>query len=417
MFNQFMNSFDNVPAQKAQDRTKLWQLDHNYHCAVIGTCLTMDEVRKLLRSLRVDIHGVNSYDIHTSIVTLISYNDSRSKKVQSYLNKKFKSAIQKSKKMNAAELVVEWKRVVDSGELIGTFWALISHPCTNEQMKRDFYGDIHMQSHMSGACNRADLKRLKHLEKDHKVYNVETRTQQIKYQKLQVENNRLQAVTQQQDEKTIGLNNQVSALTNVNEQLMAVKSTEEIQQLNFQVDKLSNKISFQTNDIQNHQQNSIRLEKEVFELNNQLCIYEKTSIAYKNEIEHLQYTLSQKKSEEECLFKKQGLCGQCVLYVGGKSNLVPYYRELIEAKKGVFMHHDGGIEKNTQDLSNSINRADVVLFPSDCISHDAYWKIKQTCKKQQKPFEYLQSPGLHSLSSILDKIVLNDEEVDYVPAL
>ena len=108
------------------------------------------------------------------------------------------------------------------------------------------------------------------------------------------------------------------------------------------------------------------------------------------------------------------MCGQCVLYVGGKTSLIPYYRELVEEKSGVFLHHDGGIEKNTQDLAHSLNRADLVVFPSDCISHDAYWKIKRICKKQQKSYKYVTSPGLHSLSRALDKIVTESLGVEQV---
>lgn len=71
---------------RKQQRTKLWELDHNYQCAVIGTCLTQDEVKKLLRSVGMPVDDTSSYVVHTAIVTLVSYNDFRSKKVQSYLN-------------------------------------------------------------------------------------------------------------------------------------------------------------------------------------------------------------------------------------------------------------------------------------------------------------------------------------------
>ncbi|WP_428354923.1 DUF2325 domain-containing protein [Methyloprofundus sp.] len=94
-----------------------------------------------------------------------------------------------------------------------------------------------------------------------------------------------------------------------------------------------------------------------------------------------------------------------LLYVGGKTNLIPFYRELVEEHAGTFMHHDGGLEKNTQDLQQSLSKADVVVFPSSCISHDAYWKIKRICNKQNKPYQYLKSSGLYSLSSALNKIM------------
>ncbi len=402
-------SFDNVEPQIQQERTKLWEFDHHYHCAIIGTCLTMDEVRKLLRSFHMDINDSCSYAIHTTIVSLIAYNDFRSKKVQSYLNKKCKTAIQKSKKMNAAELMAEWKRVLNSGELIATFWAVMSHPCTNEAMKRNFYGDIHMLSHMSGASNRADLKRLKKLENEQKEFNIETHIQLTKYQKSQTENTRLQTTIQHQTEKIADLVNRVAALTNANEHLMVLNDVEKSHQLNLQVEKLNHKISFQENEIETYRNKTDQLDKWVTELNYQINSHQKTITAYKNETEHLQNMLCQNQLEDECPFKNQGLCGQCILYVGGKANLIPYYRELVEAKAGVFLHHDGGLEKNTQDLSDSLNRADLVIFPSDCISHDAYWKIKRTCKKQHKPFEYLKSPGLHSLASVLDKIIAKAE--------
>lgn len=72
---------NNFTLHRKQQRTKLWELDHNYHCAVIGTCLTLDEVKKLLRSFLISVEDTSSYDIHTVIVTIISYNDFRSKKV------------------------------------------------------------------------------------------------------------------------------------------------------------------------------------------------------------------------------------------------------------------------------------------------------------------------------------------------
>jgi len=402
---------DNIDLQYKQERTKLWDLDHNYHCAIIGTCLTLDEVKKLLRSFQIPIKDACSYDLHTTIVTLISYNDFRSRKVQSYLNKKFKIAVQKTKKMTATELIQEWKRVLNNDELISTFWAILLHPRTNEQMKRDCYGAIHMQSHMSGASNRVDLKRLTQLEKEQNKVDLEKCIQQDKFQQLQADNTCLQQKIQQQTEASVGLSNQVNALTNANEQLSILKGANEIEHLNIQLTKWKGKYHLQSTEIERLKNSQQQSSQALSTLKQQINADKKTIIEYKNEIEHLHYVLSQNKTEDKCLFKKQGLCGQCVLYVGGKTSLVPYYRDLIEAKSGVFLHHDGGIEKSTQNLAQALNRADVVIFPSECLSHDAYWKIKDICKKQQKPFEYLKSPGLHSLSNILDKITSENQNI------
>jgi hypothetical protein len=98
------NPVAHMELPEKQKRIKLWELDHSYHCAIIGTCLTMSEVKKLLRSFHIDINHVSSYEIHTTIVTLISSNDFPSKKTQNYLDKKFKAALQKTKKMQTDEL-------------------------------------------------------------------------------------------------------------------------------------------------------------------------------------------------------------------------------------------------------------------------------------------------------------------------
>jgi hypothetical protein len=394
---EFMKSFDGFDqgfdSKKKSARTKLWQLDHNYHCAVIGTCLTMAEVRKLLNSLDVFCKYNNAYDLHTAIVTMIAENNFRSKKVQHYLDKKFFPLIKKTKKMDAQALRIEWKRVVNTGDLVGTFWAIMSHPLTDEQMKRDFYGDIHMLSHLSGASNRVDLKRLTFLEKDWVSLKKESSSEQAKTQKLKVENMSLLSSIRDQEGVVANLNFQFSTLQEKHAELIESNREKQHQVLKAQVSKLNSQLAAQKNERLKFQDDLEGLIELVKTLERKQLSSQSEVEIYKEESEFLQSLLDQEKGRGDCQFKDQSLCGQCVLYVGGKKSLIPHYRELIEEKSGVFLHHDGGDEQNTQNLFSSLTRADIVIFPSSCISHEAYWKIKSVCKKQQKQFEYLSSPG------------------------
>ncbi len=392
------------PAQVTKyDKVKLWQLDHIYHCAVIGTCLTMDEVKKLLRQLHVGTDGFPAYELHTTIVTLVAENNYSSKKVQSHLDKKFKSVVQETKRMNVAELKGFWKVALYSGDMIGAFWAVISHPKSDEGMRRVFYGDIHMLSHLSGASNRADLKRLSLLEKERVDYEGEKRSWEVKYNKLASEKNHLLSDVTSHHEQRSDLENRVYALKNSLDQLTILQSTKERQELDNLVEKLTNKLNCQKNEIAKYQKNEQQSSAIMASQKQQILSSCDQVLIYQNEVEYLQSVLLEK-SLDQCRLQNQGLCGQCVLYVGGKTNLIPFYRELVEDNSGVFIHHDGGLEKNTQDLQQSLSKADVVVFPSSCISHDAYWKIKRTCNKQNKPYQYLKSAGLYSLSSVLDNI-------------
>lgn len=389
---------------KKQDKVKLWHLEHNYHCAIIGTCLTMDEVKKILRQLHIGTNGLPPYELHTTIVTLISENNFPSKKVQSYLDKKFKSIVQDTKNMQADELKGFWKAALYCGDMIGAFWAVISHPKSDEEMKRTYYGDIHMLSHMSGASNRADIKRLNRLEKERGSHESEKRSWEIKCNKLTSENNRLLVDAEAHHEQRIDFKNQVNALKNSLDHLMILQSTKERQELSSLVSKMTIKLDCQENEMTKYLKKEQQLSKLIAKQKQQIDTGHDELLAYQNEVEYLQSALTEK-TKAQCPLQKLGLCGQSVLYVGGKTNLIPFYRELVEENSGIFIYHDGGLEKNTQDLQQSLSKADVVVFPSSCISHDAYWKIKRTCNKQNKPFQYLKSSGLYSLSKVLDNII------------
>ena len=393
-----------LTAKTKHARIKLWQLEHIYHCAIIGTCLTLDEVKKILNSLKVNFNQYRAYDIHINVVSLVSNNNFCSKKIQQHLDKKFASIIKNTRHMNASELQQAWKDALKTGDFIGMFWVIASHPCTDDEMRKYLYGDVHMLSHLSGASNRVDLKRLAQLEKEKCSFSNELSEKESQYQTLKFINleqaNSLQTQTQLIDE----LAAQVNALTAHNTKLTKSNKHQECLQLKTQTEKLEFKIIAQANEVTKHQRHIEKLTESIEDLNHQhLKDVSQVSI-YKEELSYLQYQLKQQDKYQECALKKYNLCGQCVLYVGGKQNLIPHYRKLVEDQAGMFIHHDGGIEKTTQDLLQSLMRADIVVFPTNCISHDAYWKIKRLCKKQKKPYEYLSSAGVGSLFNTLNKL-------------
>ncbi len=49
-------------------------------------------------------------------------------------------------------------------------------------------------------------------------------------------------------------------------------------------------------------------------------------------------------------------------------------------------HHDGGVDERNGLLAGLVGRADLVLFPVDCISHDAALTVKRLCRQLGKPF-------------------------------
>jgi len=90
-----------------------------------------------------------------------------------------------------------------------------------------------------------------------------------------------------------------------------------------------------------------------------------------------------------------------VLYVGGRSGLKGQYRLLGERFGCQVLHHDGGVEQSPHHLQQLLTKADAVVCPVDCVSHDACAMVKRMCRGSMKPVLFARSSGLSSLASSL----------------
>ena len=68
---------------------------------------------------------------------------------------------------------------------------------------------------------------------------------------------------------------------------------------------------------------------------------------------------------------------------------------------GRFDHHDGGREDNRQRLEVMLGSADAVFCATDCVSHDAYLRLKRYCKRHRKPCFLLRSSGMGCFAQAL----------------
>ena len=100
------------------------------------------------------------------------------------------------------------------------------------------------------------------------------------------------------------------------------------------------------------------------------------------------------------------LSTRTILYVGGRPHQIPQLKALVERTGARFLHHDGGIEHSSSLLPGLISRADVLLFPIDCISHDAVATLKRLCRQLEKPYLPLRAASLATLASSLAGINL-----------
>ena len=93
-----------------------------------------------------------------------------------------------------------------------------------------------------------------------------------------------------------------------------------------------------------------------------------------------------------------------VLCVGGRNANMPSYRDVVEKAGGQFAHHDGGLEDKQGALDAVLAAADLVICQTGCISHNAYWRVKDFCKRTGKQCVFVENPSTSSLSRTLQQI-------------
>ena len=59
-------------------------------------------------------------------------------------------------------------------------------------------------------------------------------------------------------------------------------------------------------------------------------------------------------------------------------------RQLVEIAGGRYLHH-GGDDADAQALEAGLRAADLVICQAGCVSHGAYWRVQDHCRRTGKP--------------------------------
>src|SRR5262249_1501036 len=147
-------------------RRRIWEISGTFHCSIIGTCLTTAELRQILVKIALaGAHKDSDHELHSQAVLLAGRRDHASKLLQKALDRRHRSAIsQFGKARNVEDLRNLWTSAVQRADIPGAYWAVLTHPLATEDLARHVFGEVHMLSHLVGAANRADIRRLRELE-------------------------------------------------------------------------------------------------------------------------------------------------------------------------------------------------------------------------------------------------------------
>src|SRR5262245_5081893 len=386
---------DAATAQPAR-RSKIWELSDTLHCSIIGTCLSNAELRHVL--MRLNAKGAESADeheLHVLGVMLAGRRESGAKLLQRALDRRHGMSIkQYGRAKDAEELRRMWDESVRSGDIPGAYWALLSHPLAGEETIKKAFRDVHMLSHLVGAANRADIRRLRQLEEDIGVLTGKLDRQQ---QQLRDGFTSRDETIRQLKELLIRKVEQSTGAA-----ALGADAGSEIETLRSVIAELNRKLGQETARRQRLEQRLHAMSASLQKTEAALRTTADERDAYVRDLELVEDQLSGLfQSPDNSAEGLLELAGRTILYVGGRANQIPQLKAMVERMGARFLHHDGGIEHSAALLPGLVGRADHLFFPVDCISHDAVATIKKLCRQLERPYYPLRTASLAALVASL----------------
>lgn len=376
-------------------RRRLWEIDSNWHCSIVGTCLTLGDLRRVARKLGYKpptdpYYDVDSY-LHGYFVKLCGKPTIAAKMLEKVLNRRHAGAIRKLQKVRTvSDLCDAWTAAFSIGDVPGPYWAMLSHPLIDLRLGSKIYNDVHMLSHLVGASNRADLANLRRLESDLAA------AQEL------AEHTRARSVAKirEKDARIEDLESQVASLSGRLE--TARKESRKVPPCAMERGNASGIVA--------HLEAQLaRLSEENATLRQENAGFHALVPTLREEIQALEHAMGDDAETDDptggCANFSCDLKDRCLLYVGGRTRHVGQMRNLVADWNGVLLHHDGGLEQSLEELSGAILKADAVFFPTDCVSHKAMYRLKSVCQQTRKPFVPLRTSSLSAFLAGLEKTI------------
>ncbi len=380
-------------------RRRLWELPRHSFCPVLGSCLPIERLRRLAdRILGAELLA-DDYELHSSAVSECARRDVISERIQRELEERYALQIRHAKALRTREsLASHWEEAKVHGSEVGAaLWVTLTHPRCDEPLQEKVLRDIHMIQHQVGSGVRVDVGRMHALAKENGVLSRELASVQERVTRIMAEKS---AQIERQQAELVRLRAEVIARDSMVDQLRC-----DLRDLEEQVPTLRSRVEL-----------GRRLEVQqgrIHELERRLLQAEQRAVHWEERWHALQLSRAPGdgegaqeagSAEGASELQTEGLRDKSVLCVGGRTASVPVYRRLIETCGARFLHHDGGEEEGTGPLEASLAAADLVICQAGCISHGAYWRVKEHCKRTGKRCVFVDRPSASGLARGLDAL-------------
>lgn len=359
-------------------------------------CWPTDALRRLVEKSVAQRLPVDDYEVHVAAVAECGQRNRLSELLQQDLDHQHAPLLRQFRQAKTVETLAQlWKTTVENGDAAGALWAALTHPRCDLALQEVICRNMHMYQH-------------------HAVCNL--RTDRFEFNTLMEANASLaQELAKAQERNSRSTSEKALEIEQLNTLLVQargqhIRQDSSIAFLNAELAALKTSVPAL--------ESSARLQKKIeqmasrqTELEAQLCDLRKKLNTATRPMDPMGYRpLRQSPASDtkapvtRALTIPVYLHQKTVLCVGGRSGNLASYRDLVEGVGGKFSHHDGDLEDNQSVLDASLNAADMVICQTGCISHNAYWKVKDFCKRTGKRCVFVENPSSSALARSLANI-------------
>ncbi|RSZ57609.1 DUF2325 domain-containing protein [Massilia atriviolacea] len=376
-------------------RQRLWELPANTHCPVIGVCLPLGVLRKLVNK---GVRGqalADDYEIHVGAVAECANRNRISNLLQDALDQRYALVLLRFKEARSGEAVMQlWRQAIAQGDVAGAFWAALTHPRSDFLVQDTVLREMHMIQHQAGATTRIDHARYLELQEENAAMAAELAQSQQRHVRTLADKAReleqVQAQLMAARAELVARESKVAFLqADMAELAASVPDLEARTRLKQKLDEAAQRLSAR--------------DAQLAQLRQQLA-------ASTRQLDALQAARPAdaavcEEDAAEAIAAAQ-LVDKTLLCVGGRSASVASYRCMTEEAGARFAHHDGGQEHGADLLDANLAAADLVICQTGCISHNAYWRVKEHCKRTGKQCVFVENPSSTSFSRGLRQIAI-----------
>jgi hypothetical protein len=359
--------------QETKGRLKLWEVPSRFHCSVVGTCLSLEGLRRLLRraGLRV-APDADDYSLHAFVVEAAGRPEPLTKLVHKALDAAWGPDVRRFSEAAPEDLPRLWAEAAAGGRIAGAYWGLLSRRGVPQPLLTEAYGTVHMLSHLLGGEARSGLKRLAQAER--RAAELEAALGQARAAKAEADRER--------DSRIRALEARLRAAeAREPPQAPAPRDPARPTDAAGRADALAARLAETARRLRAERARARAAEAEAARLSELLGGPTGPGV--------------RPSAPEGAGPETPGLEieGKCVLFVGGRTGAIPRLRSLVERRKGRLLHHDGGQEQALRRLDGLVEQADLVVCPVDCVSHEACLRAKHLCRRLDKPFLPIRGHG------------------------